>query len=189
MFSALLCYLTFVEKKQRRLCKKLFVEASWRGSCSYSYLLCSQFVFLCKALSTWSSAVVLLQGLCHCRDGLGPGSACYMSVAEKWLCNCLWCLVQDEVTQTSLHRSICVSVQSSCLEWVIFDIILLSQYKLFSCPPAYPLHAPVRDGFIFSVFLSTCSHIGCKRFQWKQQQWLSICNSKMQNWKLRLETH
>ena len=44
-----------------------------------------QFPGFSRALNTWSGAVVLLQALCHCHDGLGPGFGCDMSVAEKGL--------------------------------------------------------------------------------------------------------
>ncbi len=42
-----------------------------------------------RELNTWSGALVLLQGLFHCQDGLGPGFGCDTSAAHKGLFLCL----------------------------------------------------------------------------------------------------
>ena len=52
--------------------KLLLMEASWHNSNMFSFIA-ALFPDFSRILNTWSGALVLLQGLCYCYDGLGPG--------------------------------------------------------------------------------------------------------------------
>ncbi|KAI3361781.1 hypothetical protein L3Q82_002120 [Scortum barcoo] len=58
-------HLLHISVMGRERYKQLFTEASWQGSHMFSFVA-ALFPDFSRTLNTWSGAVVLLQGLCHC---------------------------------------------------------------------------------------------------------------------------
>lgn len=112
---------SYLSTAGREFCKQLFMEASWH-SCHMFPFISALYPDFSSALNTWSSALVLLQGLCHCCGGPGPDIGCSMSGTRRE--SLFLCLLTHYITQCLFiwilpHRILCMPAQH------IFTVYLL----------------------------------------------------------------